>query len=349
VLITYLRSSSYTCEDDCQQRYFLDYILGFSGPAGSAAIKGSIVHKVLEILALVKKAEQENKKYIIDNDVLKRINISDIQPIQYLVNQVFDFYATSNPHIVWKDKDKVDCRQWTNKALTMNGGIFDPRSRTIVQPEQEFDIEIPYDWAKYSYDIDGDKLEGRLHLKGTIDLLVEVDSNFYEIIDWKTGRKFNWGKGIVKTDKDLKTDPQLMLYHYATTLLYPDISDILVTINFINDGGPTTVAFTKKDIKKTEDMIKRKFERIRNTKVPRLNKGWKCTKFCHHGRTTFQDSHIEPQVEDRDNQVVEMGNIRTKCEQTKYMIEKKGLDWVMKNYTKQGYSVTHYKAPGAVE
>lgn len=349
MIITYIRSSSYTCHDDCSMRYYLEYCLGWTGPANAAAVKGSAVHKVLEILALIKKAQQDGLSYIVDTDVLKKIDIKDIPDTDKLTDQVLDFYAKNNGHLNWSQKDWRDCRAWVNKTLTMCGGIFDPRDRQIVQPEREFDIEIPYEWAKYSYVIDGQKIEGQLSIKGTIDLLVQVDDDFYEIIDWKTGRKFNWGKGVAKTDEDLKKDPQLMLYHYAATLLYPEISDILVTINFINDGGPTTVAFTKKDLKKTEEMLKRKFELIKSTSIPRLNKGWKCSKFCHQGRSTFEGTGIEPQIEDRECQVTPEGNYRTKCEQTKYMIEKKGMAWVNANYTKPGFSVAHYKAPGAVE
>ncbi len=350
MIVTYFRSSSYGCHEDCPQRYYLEYGLGWTGLGGIAAVKGSAVHKVLEILAMIKKAEQDGLDYIVDNDVLKRIKLKDIPDVSKLTDDVLDFYAKNNSHISWSQKDWRDCQKWVEKTLCMNGGIFDPRDREIVQPEQEFDIEIPYDWAKYSYTLpDGNKLEGRLHIKGTIDLLVKIDDDFYEIIDWKTGRKFNWGKGVAKTDNDLKSDPQLMLYHYAATLLYPNITDILVTINFINDGGPTSVAFTKKDIKKTEEMLRKKFDLIRQTKIPRLNKGWKCSKFCHQGKTTFEGTTIEPQIEDRENQVTPMGQYRTKCEQVKFMIEKKGIDWVTANYTRTGHSVGHYKAPGSVE
>jgi hypothetical protein len=329
-------------------RYYLEYNLGWYGPGGCAAIKGTIVHKVLEIFAIIKKAQQEGKKDIYDAEFLKNIKIKDIPDDMTLTEQVFEFYTKNNEHINWTKKDLTDCKSWVNKTLEMNGGIFDPRDREIVQPEQEFDIEIPYDWANYSYDVNGQKVEGKLHIKGTIDLLVKVDEGFYEIIDWKTGKKFNWGKGVAKTDNDLKSDPQLMLYHYAATLLYPEIEDILVTINFINDGGPTSVAFTKKDIKRTEEMLKTKFELIKQTRIPRLNRGWKCSKFCHQGKTTFEGTGIDPQIEDRENQVTPMGELRTKCEQTKYMLANKGMDWVNEHYTKKGFSVASYKAPGSV-
>lgn len=326
----------------------LDYVLGWSGPSGLAAAKGTAVHKVLEIFALVKEAQQNGLNYIVEPDVLKTIKIKKIPDDDKLTELVYEYYKSINTHLTWAKKDLKDCKDWVQKTITMCGTIFDPRNREIVKPEGEFDIEIPYDWAKYSFSLpDGEKLEGKLHIKGTIDLIVKVDEGFYEIIDWKTGRKYNWGKGVVKTDNDLKSDPQLMLYHYAASLMYPEVTDILVTINYIKDGGPTTVVFGPKDISRTEEMLRKKFEIIKSTTIPRLNKGWKCSKFCHHGTTTFEGTSIEPVIEDRKNQVTPVGQCRTKCEQVKYITEHKGLDYVVENYTKKGHTVGHYKAPGS--
>lgn len=60
MIITYFRSSSFNAHNMCEQQYFLEYVLGWRGPSGQKADKGTIVHKVLEILACIKKGTQDN-------------------------------------------------------------------------------------------------------------------------------------------------------------------------------------------------------------------------------------------------------------------------------------------------
>ena len=60
--ITYFRSSSYNCFNLCQMQYFIEYVLGWENKVGKAATKGTITHKVLEVLAQAKLAEQNNEE-----------------------------------------------------------------------------------------------------------------------------------------------------------------------------------------------------------------------------------------------------------------------------------------------
>ena len=55
MLITYVRSSSYNNYSYCQMQYFITYVLGHQAESGKKAILGTIVHKVLEILARLMK------------------------------------------------------------------------------------------------------------------------------------------------------------------------------------------------------------------------------------------------------------------------------------------------------
>ena len=346
MLITYFRSSSYNTHDSCPQDFFLQYVLGWSGPSNLAAAKGTIVHKVLEILAAIKLAQQEGQNFIVDDEVLKERMICELEDVEDLTDEIYKYYSYANRHLIWTKKDKDDCQKWVNKTITDNDGMFDPRNRDIVSPEKRFDIILKHDWAKYEYKFKDEKIAGNLAIKGTIDLITKVDENLYEIVDWKTGRRYDWAKGCEKTNDKLNKDPQLMLYHYAFHQLYPDIEDCLVTINFINDGGPFTIAFTKNDLLKTEEMLKKKFEQIKATYVPKLNKSWKCNKLCHQGKTTFKGTIIDEQIEDRENQITPLGQIRTKCEQTHYMIKEKGIQWVTENYMNPKHTIGHYQAPG---
>lgn len=330
----------------CPQQYFIEYVLGIRSPSNKKADKGTIVHKVLEILAFIKLAEQNKEKIILD-EIVGTINITKYS-LNTIIEKVYDFYTKQFAHHTWELKDYKDCHSWVYKAITDNNGIFDPRNRTILQPEQHFDIEIKRNWSKFKYTHMGETIEGHLAIKGTIDLITKVDDKTIEIIDWKTGRRLDWATGEEKTQEKLQKDPQLKIYHYAISQIYPEIEHVMVTINFINDGGPFTICYDKSDLHTTEDMLKQKFETIKSTKIPELNKTWKCTKLCHFGKTSF-DTPILPIVEYRDNQITPKDSLMTKCEQIRHDVQIKGMKAVVDEYTTPGYTVGKYKAPGSVE
>jgi CRISPR/Cas system-associated exonuclease Cas4 (RecB family) len=328
-------------------QYFIEYNLGIRSPSNKKADKGTIVHKVLEILAYIKLTEQNQEKIYVD-DIAGEIDISHYN-LNTIIEKVYKHYSSQFKHHVWEVKDYKDCHLWVNKALTAHNGDFDPRNRNILQPEQHFDILIDKSWAEYQYVNQGETLEGKLAIKGTIDLITSVNDDTIEIVDWKTGRRLDWATGQEKTLAKLQGDPQLRIYHYAVSQLYPHIEHIIFTINFINDGGAFSVCYDKKDLPGTEDMIRQKFETIKNTKMPQLNKSWKCTKLCHFGKTTFENTHVLPILEYRDGQLCSQDQPMTKCEQVKHDIELMGMDNVIDRYTVPGYTVGKYKAPGSTE
>lgn len=329
----------------CEQQYFLEYVLGWRGPSGQKADKGTIVHKVLEILAVIKKAQQDKLTEVVD-DVIGNISV-DHYSLNTIIEKVYKYYSEANSHHKWALKDYKDCHSWVYKAIEFNGGMFDPRNRTILEPEQHFDIEIKKPWAKYSYDTPEGKLEGHLALKGTIDLITLVNNNTIEIIDWKTGRRLDWATGQEKTQEKLEKDPQLRIYHYAISHLYPHIEHIIFSIYFINDGGPFSICFDKSDLQSTEDMLRSKFEVVKNSRRPRLNKSWMCTKLCHFGKTTFENTVVQPEVEYRENQTCNTGSYMTKCEQVKHDTELYGMKQVVDLYKNPNHSFGKYKAPGS--
>jgi hypothetical protein len=325
-------------------QFFIEYVLGWRGPSGQKADKGTIVHKVLEILAVIQKAKQENKNSITD-DIVGNIELGNYK-LDNIISVVYNHYSKSNSHHKWTPKDLRDCTEWVHKAISFNGGMFDPRNRFILMPEQHFDFEIKKPWAKYSYKTDGGTVSGNLALKGTIDLITCVNEKTIEIIDWKTGRRLDWATGKEKTQEKLEKDPQLRIYHYAISKLYPDIDHIIFSIYFINDGGPFSVCFDKSDLIETEDLLRKKFETIKTTKKPRLHKSWMCSKLCHFGKTTFDNTSLLPILEYRDGQVCEKGSFMTKCEQIKHEIELDGMESVVKTYKHPNHSFGHYEAPG---
>lgn len=331
----------------CEMQYFAEYILGIRSPSGIKADKGTICHKVLEILAGIKLSLQ-NKEKLYNDDILGDIDTKKYN-LDKIIDQIYTYYSTQFKHHQWEAKDLKDCHKWVYKALNDHNGTFDPRNRDIVQPEQHFDIVIDKPWAKYKYDTKEGFLEGNLAIKGTIDLITKVNDSTLEIIDWKTGKRLDWATGEEKTLAKLQNDPQLRIYHYAVSALYPDIDHVIVSINFINDGGAFSICYDRSDLSYTENMIRKKFDAIKNTKVPQLNRTWKCNKLCHFGKTTFEDTNISPLIEYRDGQICDPGKHMTKCEQVKHDIALKGIDRVVDEYTVPGYSVGKYKAPGSAE
>jgi hypothetical protein len=329
----------------CEQQYFLEYVLGWRGPSGQKADKGTIVHKVLEILAVIKQAQQNNESKIIDDIIgdvdTKKYNLNTI------IEKVYKHYTEANSHHKWAPKDYKDCHAWVYKAIEFNDGMFDPRNRNILCPERHFDFCINKKWAEYSYETPDGTIKGNLALKGTIDLVTLASPNTIEIIDWKTGRRLDWATGEEKTQEKLENDPQLRIYHYAISHLYPDIEHIIFSIYFINDGGPFSICFDKSDLPKTEEMLRRKFDIIKNVKRPKLNKSWMCSKLCHFGKTTFNNTAIEPLTEYRLGQSCSEGTTMTKCEQVKHDIELHGMNHVVESYKHPNHSFGSYKAPGS--
>ena len=153
--IIYFRSSSFNCHRFCPMQYYLEYCLGWRGPSGKKADKGTIVHKVLEIAAVCQKRAQEGKKIIVD-DLIGRVSTCNPDPkyLEKVIGRVYDKYTTASSHHEWTDKDKRDCVKWVWKALEYNDGMFDPRNRSVIDAEPHFDIQIDEEWAEYEYELD---------------------------------------------------------------------------------------------------------------------------------------------------------------------------------------------------
>ena len=353
--IVYFRSSSFNCHRFCPMQYYMEYTLGWRGPSNKKADKGTIVHKVLEICAVAKKAAQEGKKIIVDEQI-GRVSTSNYKPeyLNKISSRVYEYYTSRITHHAWTKKDAKDCQLWVWKALELNEGRFDPRNRNVVAAEPRFDFMIEEDWAKYSYDLDDQTLNGNLGMKGTIDLVTDLGDGVYEMIDWKTGRRLDWATGKEKTQASLFKDAQLRIYHYAMKQMFPHVSAFIVTIIFINDGGAFTIHFQDKDLKDTEDMLKQKFQFIKNTNDPKIIRqidpaqSWKCTRLCHQGMRTFEDTHVESIKEHRPRQKTPYGQPMTKCEQARYMIKKYGIDWVTNKCSHPDHTIETYQAPEEV-
>ena len=340
MIVTYIRSSSYNGYDYCQMQYFLTYVLGHRSDSGKKADLGTMVHKVMEVLAGLKKAQQDGprKKYlVVEDDAVGKVRINKDrllteELVEELVDLSFNSYKKGSKH-KWTPADRKEVSRLSWLALNWNEGQFDPRYRDIVDPEPHFDIPIEEDWAKYEYEMpNGEKIEGRLAIKGTIDLVTKVSDDTIEVIDWKTGRRLDWATGQEKDFKKLTSDAQLLLYNYAISKLYPDYKQAIMTIFFIKDGGPFSMCFDKSDQEKFLEMLKNRFEEIKANVSPKPlredRSHWKCTKLCHFYKNNWE------------------GTDTPMCIYIGERLKKDGIDKTVRDCTNKGFSIGYYEAPG---
>ncbi len=340
MIVTYIRSSSYNGYDYCQMQYFLTYVLGHRSDSGKKADLGTMVHKVMEVLAGLKKAQQDGprKKYLaLEDDAVGKVRITKDRLltddlVEELVDLSFNSYKKGSKH-KWTPADRKEVSRLSWLALNWNEGQFDPRYRDVIDPEPHFDIPIEEDWAKYEYEMpNGEVVKGRLAIKGTIDLVTKVDDDTIEVIDWKTGRRLDWATGQEKDFKKLTCDAQLLLYNYAISKLYPDYKQAIMSIFFIKDGGPFSMCFDKSDQDKFLEMLKKRFEEIKANVSPKPlredRSHWKCTKLCHFYKNNWP------------------GTDTPMCIHIGERLKTDGLEKTVKDCTSEGFSIGYYEAPG---
>ena len=243
---------------------------------------GTIVHKALQILGDKKLCMDRGSKSFSDGE-LGRFTLKQCDDLDQVTKKAFDFYCSKFPEVKLGESELKTCSKWTHKAVEYSNGMFDPRNQNIFSTEQFFDIEIKKPWAKYDYRIGQKRIQGYLAIKGTVDVIIKHDEGYYEILDYKTGKRINWATGEEKTPEKLQKDTQLLLYYYALKNLYPD-AEFSVSIFYINAGGVFSLCFDEEDYEKAEQILKQKFQYIKNKEQPKLlsneNTHWKCQKLC---------------------------------------------------------------------
>ncbi len=352
-------------------QYYLSYVLGIRQEANKPADKGTICHKVFECLAQIKQVKKENpdvEHY--QSDILGSIDLHDwlepdilskdqiitinktrinqynyampcklkmghirigIELVEDLIKKSYDYYVERTNH-KWMPVDFKDCTNWVWMTLDYKNGLFDPRNREILEPEQHFDFEIDEDWAKYDYTLaDGTQVSGNLAVKGTIDLITLTKMGIIEIVDWKTGARRDWNKGIDKTYAVLQEDPQLMLYYMACKNLYPD-KQVILTIFYSRSGGAFSLCFDDDTIEEFKELLKKRFKEIQNSTNPKLispkHTDMKCYKMCHYFKNNYPGTET---------------NI---CDHIHQQVEMIGIDETTKQFTDPNHDVDFYEAPG---
>jgi hypothetical protein len=309
--------SSYTKWESCQQAYFIEQNLKYTYPPGVAADMGTVVHKVLEYLALIKLGQQEKQTEL-------ETSKGSIEFDNYSIAQLEEMAASAYKNLTKEHyKTITKCVQ---NALSYADGEYDPRNREIIAPERRVKIEIQEDWAVRS---NGE----RYCLSGIIDLVTKTPTG-YEIIDWKTGALKDWNTGKVKTYQDFYDDPQLRFYHYAATKIYGEEHAYKFTIFFVKENKAFTVPFDNSDLGRTLYLLKDRFLEIQNTQVPQLNRTWKCTKFCPYGQKTAYGTNLPALTQISTGGIAKIGSPMTICDCVSHQINTLGIDYVEANMGK---------------
>ncbi len=318
MITTFFRSSSWSCWDFCEHKYYLDYILGYHSPANKKAEQGNVVHKALEMMAQRKLAKQRGvSKFEVED--YGEFTVDGCIPeiaVSLAYNKIKE--DTEKYGYDWDDKkDYNDCLKWTWMALEYKDGMFSPLKRHVLESEKFFEIEIDKPWASYDFEIDGKHITGKLGLKGTIDLILDGGDGVIEVVDWKSGAyRKDINTNEEKTHSSFYKDMQLRMYHYALSKLYPD-KEILITIFYIRVGGPFTVSFGPEDLPETEERIRQRWEKIKKTVRPHLiYPHFKCYNFC------WFNKNLHP------------GTDETECQFYKKKIIQLGIDKVTEQYAK---------------
>jgi hypothetical protein len=280
-LLTYFRSSSVAAWRMCEWKYHLAYTLGLEDLSGIAAHKGNAVHKALELGARCQAARQRLEPTFSEEETGITWETATFD-YDKAMDVGYEHYRAGATHLKWSEKDRDECRKWMWQALNWMGGLYNPLNRRVVQPEQFFELDLPFDWAQTA--------AGPLKMMGTIDLLLEAEHepDALELVDWKTGRRWDWATGEEKTYQKLLNDHQLLMYYYAVRRLYPD-KKLYVTIVWVKDGGPYTIPFAPKDVNRTEQILRETYEQINSTPLPDRALDSKC-RFCHFAKAKHQES-----------------------------------------------------------
>ena len=345
MLVTYIRSSSYNNYAYCQMQYFITYNLGHQSKSGKKADMGTMVHKVMEVLAGLKKYEQDKPKVKflkVDDDAIgkfkcRKEELHTDELVNQLIDLSIDSYEAKSPHSFSKtDRSEIAKTAWC--FLTHSDGQFDPRLRDIHYPEPHFDIPIEEDWAKFEYEIDGKKVTGRLAIKGTIDLVTKINDDTIEVVDWKTGRRMDWATGEVKDYEKLENDAQLLLYYYAISKLYPEFPNRIMSIFFYKDKdgnpdpSPFSICFSPEDEERFLEMLKNRVNEIRQNMLPEPldpnRKHWKCTALCHFCKNDWP------------------GTDEKMCIYIEKYLKKHGMEKTVADCSREGFDIGFYEAPG---
>lgn len=322
--ITSISPSSYNTAEECEMKYFIGNVLRIREPAGIAAEKGTLVHGVLEYLALLKKMDQDSISEINHDSfgVIKAEKIDDINADEIFskVTEIFLKTAANK----FDDKDIAECKKGVYAVLNAHEN---PLKQKIISTEHKFSIEIDEPWADYVVNTEEGEKKGRYRINGIIDLIIEVDKDTIKFLDYKTGQRKDWITSERKDYDKLMKDIQLNIYHYCIRKLYPNYTNYILSIFYTKDGGAFDLVFSEKDLDTTLKKLKDQFYRIRDIWIPKQNKTWKCEKFCFYRKLKLEGAPAEF----RKGEFDEINAPMCACSHINMLVKTHGIDKVTRD------------------
>lgn len=315
--------SSYSSWDGCPHAFFLEQNLKYRYPPHIKADMGTVVHKALEILALIKLRDQEDPT----NKMLKIGDNYTLDTSSYTLDEITAHALTLYKEDFFDKAQISQIKKFINTAISSRNGQYDPRNREIVAPEKRVKLDFPESWAKNP---DGTTF----YLSAVMDLVTKNDENTYEIIDWKCKKPsdFVTGKKIdYKAAADLI---QLRAYHWAATKLFGEDKNYLLSIYYLETDDVFTIPYDNDDLQKTEYLLRDRYEEIRSCEYPKLNRSFKCTRFCPFGKNTCEGTNLPNMIQDSFGGIARAGQPMTICDASNYAIHMYGIDFVQENFGK---------------
>lgn len=172
-------------------------------------------------------------------------------PIIPKVEDLEKFYKSK-----WREEifpDKLTSQQYFDLGLEMIKNFhesYKPGLRKVVAAEKRFQIPL-----------------GKHTLSGIIDRVDKLPFGAFEIIDYKTNKS-------LPTQEEVDTDQQLATYAIAVQTLWPEASDMRLSLYFLKHNSLMTTARTTDQIEDTKKIIIKTADKIEKTKEfkPRENK-----------------------------------------------------------------------------
>ena len=286
--MTALSASRIKSYKSCPMKYFIEYHLGVpeTREGNIYTHKGSAVHEALEywvnaVLGVEKNSEIDYKKTLLDYYKKSKLWTMDIRkvdkggdPYPQEKNCEVCPFATKDSQcqiadIPYAAVDGCPRGNFEADLALIEGAIFSEEF-PILKTKKDKDGKLSFVKkilaAEQAFNLEVEGVPAR----GVIDLVVELDKETVEIVDYKTGRAMSYNAAFV--------DAQVRIYGKVIGMMFPQYKYVMVTLWFLKKR-PVTVAITPDMDKLTVKSMHRNDEQIRNDEDPYRNKSWLCN-YC---------------------------------------------------------------------
>jgi ATP-dependent helicase/DNAse subunit B len=155
-----LSASSYDNHSWCAWKWYLQYVLGFEDPSGSAAVLGFIAHKMFEVLSRA--------------SMLNHDPNSKLWDFEHLWNIVFNHYYGDYSTVIENIKDEKLTKLARGVKNTLLGSHTPVTAKTICVEKR---FGIPVEEPGFAIDRREDGSIQYLYLAGVIDRIDKINEN----------------------------------------------------------------------------------------------------------------------------------------------------------------------------